>query len=94
MADATAPTVTYCHALCGCPKHFPSHWNTTRYWRVVDNETGGITFSVSENDRHLLIDDPADRAEAWRQRMGAKRHHIEVWDRHTPKVESRWERVE
>lgn len=52
-------------------------WVERRHWRVVNNETDGISYSTS--DREMRADEAAIRAGDWCDGLGADRYHVEAW---------------
>lgn len=55
-----------------------------RYWRVVNVVTGGISYSIDQNER-----DARERAESW-LRPG---HRLEEWEQSYFISEATWRRL-
>lgn len=66
--------------------------HTVRYWRVVDNETGGIP--IDWTNRCLRDHQAREAAEEWIRDRAPERYHVEVWDQTWQSMPDVWTRVE
>jgi hypothetical protein len=76
-------------SLCGTPRLTRQ---VNRQWRVVHEDSGGISFSTSERTHPR---DAKERAEAWAEalRRYGRRVRVEVWEQAWWTTESEWRRL-